>query len=555
MLQTNSLESSGVDKIVPNNFILIKSGTYQPQMLRSWDVAGNMNQVNSLANHILQSGATSLNPNLVASAAPGLMRVSASHQGVIPIANDWNNERGVFVLVLDVHYRVGAVMRWIVQGHTDEPAFNDTQISPSLNFYINNVFALTPMQIQYGGHSVTGMTLTDNFQMVSGFSATHGHRPSGHVLIRPQDIMTNIANQDLKSAVGNVFDTTYLAGTRPQTSRLSNNVSSTMFSKVVNTWNEAANTIHTSASTGDIAENAYGLLIERDPSMDVFMNILTAANQSLGTATLNFTFSQLQAAVPNIQMARTPVSMNGARLSFSHSGNSQHFAGQDSKTQLAVDLQAMIPTMMIESLLAGVSFTITNDKGYYEFIPHSAQAFSVETDKRQLQIFQHRCERELKALLDSYHQRYTLVVSCTFFHEVQIDLTMGNESITFISPAFANALFAPIQTADTVSASNFATTMETMAATLNDALQQASINRATQIERTHQGPGSLSKQFPLPGAPGVTPTVGVPMPTAGSSMGIGPQSPVVNPGLSHIVAPAPSPTAPARTPGSSMRIG
>lgn len=553
MLQTSNLEASGIDKIVPHSFILIKSGTYQKQMLRSWDVTGTMLHVNNLAEHIQRVGATSLNPNLVSSAAPGLLRVSAAHQGAIPIVNDWSNERGVFVLMLDVHYRVGAVVRWIVQGHTDEPSFTDTAIPGNLNFYINNVFALTPFQTQYGGNTVTAMALTENFQMVSGFSATHGQRPGGHVLIRPQDVMTNIANQELQGIVSNVFDTTYMAGTKPQTSRLSNNLASTMFARTVNTWNEAANGIHTSVSTGEVAEHAYGLLIERDPSMDVFMNILTAANQSLGSATLNFTFRQLLAAVPDIMQARVPMDQTSARLSFSHKGNSQHFEGQDHLTQLVMDLQAAIPTIMIESLLAGVAFRATNERGFDEFTPSGAQAFSPETDVRQLMAFQKRFELEIRPLLKHYQLRYDLTISCTFFHEIQIDLVMGSDSYTFISPAFANALFTPIQTADTVKAKNFSTQMETMAVTLNDALMYAATQRATRVEQAHQGPGSLSKQFPLPGAMGM-PAAPQPQYTTGSSMGIGAHAPV-SPGLSPMAAPPAAPSAPTGVPGSSMRIG
>ena len=558
--------------MVPISFMMTKSGTYVPQHLRSWHVAGTMHELNALTRHIEQTAAIKVNPGLIASAAPGMMQVSTESQGNIMIPNGWNQSRGVFILILEVHYQNNAHVRWVVQGYTDEPSFTNTAVAPGLLFYINNIFSMAPRVVRHNGISMTGMSMVDNFQMVNGFSG-QGNVPGGNLLIRPQDVMSNISTRELGNFVaGRILDTTVMAASTPQTSRHSNSIGSTMMSNTLNVWHNAAAQEHASATIDTIADAAYANLIEADPSMDVFMNLLTSHNKNLGTASTSFTFRQLQAAMPDIMSIYQPVDATHGQVQFSTSGDSDHLGGQNHATKVAVNLQSLVPAIMVESMLGSVAFSINNELagGSLDIQLLGIGAFSAETDMFQWEVFKNRFIAEVVPLIVPRGTGLTFRahISCNFFHEFQLELTVQGQHVRFITPAFCNSLITPVQTASQSHARNFTAEVEMAATHVNDALMESQVRRANHNEVVMSRPGSVQHPFKMVPTTSASSQLNIPNAPVAGGLGAlmqapGPQSPQPHPSAPvppmHPSAPvAPGnpqpPAAPAGLGGSLSRL-
>lgn len=505
--------NNGIDKIVPTAFIMMSSGGYQTQHLRSWDLTGGMHQINSLANHIAQNASVVVSSDLINKAAHGIMSLGTDHQGAIQIADGWDSRRGVFILRFNVHYQIGNTFEWIIQGFTDSPAFTDRSIDENMVFYINNVFCMNRTTVQYNGITTQRMNLQADYQVVSGFGGGVVGQPGGNLLIRPRDVLSNIATADLMGSV-RVTDATQLANFGVQTSRHVNNVPSMMLADTLNSWHQASTELDVTASVGQVAEMTYAKVLETEAEQDLFMNMLARHNNT-GTTTSSFSGRQLMRTMDGIMRVYQPVSSQGARVQWSSANESMGNADINSpEKSIAVNIQAMLPSIMIESLLSGVSFSVTNYSGRMEFARQYVSAFVPEMDVQQWAIFQSRVEREIMPLFTKLGWSFMLQVSCNFYQEIKIYIKMQDE-VQFVAPAFCSALYAPVQTSSALDAKQFATEFETMASEINEALMESEIRRASKENRIMGSvlPAQMNNAFQMPQpvmAPTPTPAINIP---------------------------------------------
>lgn len=493
----STLYNNGIRSIVPTAFIMMTSGGYQPQHLRSWSLVGNMQQVNSLAEHIAQCSARSVNSSLINKAAPGILGLSAEHQGVISIADGWGSNRGVYILRFLVTYNVGNTFEWIVQGYTDNPAFTAQYIDPNMVFYINNVFCMSRTTATYNGIQTSRMNLQADYQVVNGYGG--GINGTGNLLIRPRDVMSNIASADLLGLV-KVTDATQLANFGVQTSRHTNNVPSMMLADALNSWHAASSELDPTACSGTIAENAYAKVLETEAGQDLFMSIL-ARHNSTGSMTSSFTGNQLMKAMEGIMSVYQPVTSSGTSVQWSSPNDSMGFADMNSAARaIAVNIQAMLPSIMVESLLSSVSFTASNHTGGVQIVPQHVGAFMPDMAERQWDIFSNRLVSEVIPLFTRLGWPFVLQVSCSFYQEIKIYIKLDTDEVQFIAPAFANALCAPVQTTSALHAREFAQQFETLAVTVDEALMESGIRRAAasnaQIDMV--APARLNNAFTMP---------------------------------------------------------
>lgn len=437
--------NTGVEKIIPTQFIMLTSGTYQQQHMRSWDFTGGMQDVNSLCAALGAARSVNVTPDLISNVAPGMMQVSARSHGVVGIPNGWNEQRGVFVLVFDAHMKIGNVITWIVQGYTDYPAFSNAGIAPDMTFYINNVFSYARNAMMRNGVQTSYLAMLGNYQFVNPPTLSN-HQNQGMWLIRPEDVMSSLAVNDIMIAGGEVYDTTRLSGVGLQTSKHANNVASKMLSDTINHWHHVSGEMSMISTPGSIADGVYGKIVEKKADSDLFIQLLQGATNSHYSPSNRFQFAQLQAAIPGVMQVYTPVVSSSAGARFSQAGQSEGFHGQNLATVLAVNLQSMIPSIMIESLLSSVGFTMSNTTGHVDAVPLNVQAFDREIDVRQWNIFKDRIVREVYPMFSSKGLVFALTVECSFFHEIKINLQIGSDYVEYISPTFCNSLYAPIQT-------------------------------------------------------------------------------------------------------------
>lgn len=538
--------NGAIKQIIPKNFVLLTSGTYHGQQLRSWELVGNISQVNGLANHIASTGAISVAPDMIGKVAPGLLQVGLHHQGNIPIASGWNNQRAVFILKFEVEYTTNNVVEWVVQGYTDVPGYTQNAVDPNMVFYINNVFAFARTRTMFNGIASTQTRLMADYQIMNGFSGGAMGQPGGNLLNRPQDMFSRISSQEL-AGFARVTDGTVLANVGVQTSRHTNNIATNMLADTMNAWHQAAVDVDVTHTQGAIAETAYAKMIELEAEKDLFLSILQKHNNN-GAVSSSFRGGLLMKAIPGLMSVYQPSLSTGADVRWSSPGDAVAPGGQSMENSLINNIQAMLPSMMVESMLSTVSFTVTNNqmnntfmadmRGGPQFTRHGMSAFSPELGEQGWAQFTRRFERDILPLFN-LGKGYSLQISCTFFHEIDIWLKMDNE-VRVIAPAFCNALFAPVQTTSTNHAEQLATDFGTMVNEVNEALMESQMRRAN---KTNQAISSIaraapSQQFPMPQHASIPTLVNIPSPApvhhGGGSMTLGGHS-------ATVAAPAPAP--------------
>lgn len=499
MLPNNN--SQGIEKIVPRGLLMTISGTYHNQELRPWTFNGTMSTLNTLCSHIANVGTDKVRPELIAAVAPGMLGVGHA-QAEAKIANGWGTRRGVFVLKFDVHYRVGTVISYVVQGYTDEPSFTPTAIADNLIFYVNNIFTTTRQTVKRAGVTYQPTVLVDSFKLVSGYSGK-----DSTILMRPRDVMSQISNAEL-GAYMEVKDTSTLSGVGLQTSSTRNNVGSTMLSEIINSFNHASGENHLSATTGDIASSAYASLVEKEAASDVFLNLINSKSQIMGGSQSSFRFSQLNAAmessIMNVYHFVDQRATSNSGMTFSTSGDCDRINDQVHEGQVAVNLQAIIPAIMVESMLSTVSFYVDNHgiNGVpnFKYLAHQTFDDNKDNDFTHMNNFQNRVMREVVPILGQFNSTFSIHVFCCFFHELQMTVTINGREVYSVSPCFTDGLTAPVHTPTTQHLKGFAEEMQAVLCNINDVLIENGVRVATAKNLAGAAPGSIQQGFRAPPA-------------------------------------------------------
>lgn len=493
--QTGGNQFTGVDSVKPIKFSLIRSGTYQPQHRRCWEVTATGTTLSNVVENIGRLRQTSVNPGLVG-ALGGLMSMSTSSQGEIAIPNQWDQTRGIFMLMLDFQMRDGVTIRYVVQGYTETPEFSAHYIDPNLVFYVNNSISYTfKTRMVSGVAAGQGLMMQANYHplqafddMSSGMGAGMGNKFGAasvaikpKVLIRPQDIVSNMANSNLLiDGVEVVEDfSQQLGGAGPslQSSTRSNAVGSTMASRLLNAFNNSHASLsgRFDISAGDVADQAFNELVEQDAAHDLFLRMLS--NHKNGSGTSSFTYRQLEGLVPGISddTIRTITVNNGRGVQMHQKHDSMTFGKQSSSAIAAANLQVSLPSLMVECMLFSLSFTAVSNTPTMEVVFSNVvpQAFDQELSLKQWRVFEHRFKTEIIPLLRGPNKYpVDMMVNCQFNGELMLKITVAEEEVLeFISPTFCDGLLSPVITSDEASAMSLSQEMMTMCEAVSDQLQ------------------------------------------------------------------------------------
>lgn len=465
-----------IDKIVPKNFILVPSGTYQDQQHRAWETNKSVRAINQLARSIEAVGATSINESMLAKGG-GVLHVGRGSQGSIAIPGSWSGKRGIFMLVIDFYMRAGSVERYIIQGFTDSGEFTNNLIAPQLTFYVNNIVNLRPFTTTVGGVAKgTGYSLQRNYQPLQRFGLDSSNAtPASTLLLRPQDILSRTSNSQLTVNDGySVTDNSLALGAGLQTSRRMNSIPSTMSTRLINSYISAAvsSVDDYDVTMGDIAEKAHGDVAENEAIDDSFLQLLRGHSAFNRT---NFTWSTLSKAVPGIESVRPVMSAAPATYRLSESNRSDVFTRSNDTTHTVVNLQSSIPSLMLECMIASCSFrahNLTHDHQVaFQFV--SLQAFDESIESSAALKFEARFKREVAPVLSNstVPVEFDMVVDCQFNGDFSVRLKVGDEEETsMVSPAFCDTLYAPVMSGNEQHATAVADTLATTCAALADSV-------------------------------------------------------------------------------------
>lgn len=469
-----------VKSIVAKAFFLRRSGTYQKQFNRNFATTGNFGALNALSDAIMSNGLTTITPTLLANSGSSLisLEMGVNNLAGITLPNDWNNSRGIFILSMEVTYSTGGSILYFVQGYTDSDSFTNTNVDPNMRFYINNVITAMPQRVIIDNNPLNSLRMATNYQSVVDFNTSNGFTPHAARLMRPQDIFGQIKNQDFSSGNIHVTDDSGVIGNNLQTSRRRNNNAGSFASAVFNGFNAARKENEGEYTTGDTAEQAFGVVMEADGMEDIFIRQLQTAN-GLSRLQSSFTYGQLRNAVPNIDMVKNTVVHATTGVSLNQVGDSQHFAGQTKSTEAAVNIATAIPSIMLECMLSSVTFLVSNMSCPVLDIFAIGQAGCFAPDMWQTQWlqFSRRVMTEVFGpMTDRGRLNINAVIECSFHGEIVITIRIGDDPETrFVAPTFCDSLFAPTVTTNPDALRRLSTDMSVMCDSVSEALGIASM--------------------------------------------------------------------------------
>ncbi len=437
--------------ITPKMFILRRSGTYQGQFHRNYTANARMGQVGALVDTIASARVSTLTPGLLGQVGHDLLSLSTGVTSSSPIAvvGGWNNRRGIFVLALEVTMSTGGRLMYYIQGYTDHDAFTETSVDPNMRMYINNVITAVPTREQTDVGTINSMRVSSNFQTPVDFGTAHGFSPAPLVMARPQDVFGHMKNEDFSTHDVFVTDKSNSVANSLVSTRRRNSVPTSYLASVFNGYVEGRReTDQADFTAGDVAENAFTQVLEKDAVTDLFLRKLQEAN-GLMRGQSHFTYAELRRVAPNIDQVKKSMENSQHGIQLSQEGDSNHFAGQTISTLAAVQLAAAVPALMLESMLATVSITITNmTSPELIIVPSAFACFAPEIGQRQFELFRNRLLTEVVyPLTERGMINIDAKITCSFHSEFVCEIRMGDDPKTrFVAPSFCDSLFTPTVT-------------------------------------------------------------------------------------------------------------
>lgn len=482
-----------ISSIVAKQFILRRSGTYQKQFHRNFSASGSLGSLNALTDSIMTGGITTITPGLLANSGSSLLTLEAgiSNPGGVLLPGNWNDRRGIFILNLEVTHTTGGTTNYFIQGYTDSDSFTDTAVDPNMRLYINNVITAIPNRVQLdNGTTLNSMRMAGSFQTLMDFGSTGGFAPQSVQLMRPQDVFGHMKNQDLCSDNILVTDRTNMVGSGLMSTRRRNNNPMAFASSIFNGFNQARlENNNGDYTTGDTAEQAFGLVLEADATNDFFLRKVREAN-GMARGQSHFSYAELGRAVPNIEMVKNVFGSTGVGTSLSHSGDSQHFAGQTMSTVVAVNLATVIPTIMLECMISSIAFTAGNMiSGQMDMFLGRLSCFAPEMEVVQFNQFRQRVLTEVFGPMSEQGRlNVNAEVQCSFHSEFVVDLKVGDDPLVrFVTPAFCDSLYSPVVTTNPKALNQLSQELSVMCDHVSDALTTAHLRKDQIISRSLSG--------------------------------------------------------------------
>lgn len=438
--------------LLARTFILRPSGTYQNQFHRNFTVDARLGQVGALVDTINSEGLTTITPKLLGTVGYDLLTLDSriANKNPIAVPNDWGNRRGIFILALEAINSTGGRTNYYIQGYTDEPAFSSSSIDPRMRLYINNVVTATPTVEETNMGRLNSMRVSSNFQTPVDFSATSVSPTNPMVMARPQDIFGQMKNADFNVSDVFVSDRSNIVTNNLVSSRKRNNVPTSFLTSVFNGFAAGKRENNSPDFTaGDVAENAFDTVLEKDGLLDTFLVKVREAN-GLTRSQSHFTFAELCNAVPNVHDVWVPFQNANQGMHLSQASDSNHFAGQSISTIAAVQLASAMPALMLECMLSTLNIRVTNMvSGQLDLVLYgNPGCFAPDVAVRQFELFKDRFMREvIYPLTERGMINIDAKITCSFHSEFVIDIKMGDDPMThFVAPTFCDSLFSPTVT-------------------------------------------------------------------------------------------------------------
>ncbi len=434
--------------------LMVQTGTYNDQVLRPYTANADPRRVMQL--HETTFGGRQFNVNALAGIAGQILVPATNHQGIIPIANGWNESRFRFLMRVECGGPFGDDTIYIITGYTDHA---DTSFSrlldPNMSFFINNIIALTVAIEQTSMGPIERLRLANASHVLSDQFNNNLHS------MRPEDVFSTLSASMYTSKED--YRTNFRMGSK--LSKRNNGSAPSYLGKALDAHRQAMSQSESYDDLTAIMSNASGFVKDSTPS-DI--SPLFILSQKTGWRQNNaVTFTELERLSPNLHDV-THVQL-AAQLPqpAPHSGQSEHFSGLNGETIAVTMLSQSIPSLMMDCILTHVWFNVTNDTlgGNYEFNFGDAGGFSDMDISPFLQSFQ---DRFLAEIFNDITRSNNIVISLQVRIDIRGDsffeINFDNQGfVEYIIPTFSDALMTPVMTTTTEDLAGLSNTISHLA--------------------------------------------------------------------------------------------
>lgn len=436
---------------------------------RSYDVFLDGVGMNAVQNKIDQYGQEAFSPSELGDimTTSNIIKLSGTAEAAVGIENGWQEERFMFVLIVDI-FRNGRFMRTeFITGHTDgcsaiSTDFNmDVKVNPDMVFTINHISEANMRNTDVNGNPVTMMSTTSTVLTNSNFTS-FSNTAGDLYMMRPSDIIKATDKvamqrgvQELESQYG--MQNTYrdLDSTLARLPMMSNdqfNLIPTFTGRILNglygsrlSSNDPMNMDGTGAG-----ELASALISDTPFTKNGFVFLMNRETANGVGTTSKFCFRDLMRMDHTID-DRTVIfgrSYESGDITFPSANNTDILGAS---TSIAVHATHILQTVLSLMAIAGITtigFNANNNGGRAEVTLQACEGMDYDGNMgRRLQAFKARLIIECLNIVSSGDQvHFNIDVFASAVNDVFIQIQWGMEKSEYIFPAFAHAVTLPTVT-------------------------------------------------------------------------------------------------------------
>jgi len=364
-----------------------------------------------------------------------IIKINKEKIGDAKIANGWNNERFVFLLITEIKTDSGTLESYI-QGYTDhKDQIDDDTIDPRMKFHVNSVIdifrAIDPVtkeEIILKGDNYNVIRKPENGNIVYGFK-------EDLIIIRPYDLLVNKAYEDMyeddiihnKSVLHNNV-----------VSNRANNTPLKFIAKIIDSYTKAAYTATPYMTPTDTIKAASSFALENNTMHTPFIQRLYCVTGEPDN--FDFDLGLLSKINPEIKECTTILNMASDREITPDDTNSLEY-------NIAIEMTHSISAILTDNFLSTIEFNINNKTGVplisiqsvNSFIPGTDMNSNLENVISQIMLkVMPKISENNKFLLD-------INVSCNILTDSVISVTIGDGvKSEFVFPTFADGLYSPV---------------------------------------------------------------------------------------------------------------
>lgn len=462
-------------------FYLTETGTYQQQVLRSFETHVGADDMNQLEQDT--RGGRDININTLQNVAGNILKPQAQvspTEAAVQIPNGWLCRRFRFMMVVEerASYATDRTTTRILFGYTDHSDASLNHLDPNMRIYFNSETVIQMVSRPTPQGMTQYPVVTSSNQILSPYTNTGEvvsllHTPPERYLIRPEDVFhyqnaSLIGKRMEYSIPGSNLQGMHdgrsmlAAGGGYKYSNRRTNSPTRFINEVLGAFNHGKKEAELDPFAEQSPEHLFAdeVLYEKAAGGVANPEIYTSqffAKLATRCGLVEQGFVRYQELVNNFPEVQQNVkySLNEGTRSIrqmSEAQDSASWSGSD-RTAVAGSLMTqVVPSIMMDCFLRQVTFAATNGSGRGHVIDiHPDGVRSIVRDLpmiEHLQEFQRRLVYDVLNVISQNNALwYQISASADLSGETIIDLAIeGEEPRRFVAPTFGDSLFAPIIT-------------------------------------------------------------------------------------------------------------